>query len=144
MNLSIYFPQRFQGENESGYYNYEECNVPRLGPLLKQLCTFLVPPVVVNKSSVVYAPKGSYPYLYSGVRFDRKINVTYRWYFKGYLVKGGRKEVGYDGRLVIKGVSEQDQGVYRCDIRSAVGNYSTTVELIVQGKRLILNLPSFG
>ena len=92
---------------------------------------------------MVYAPKLSYPYLYSGVRFDRKINVTYRWYFKGYLVKGGKKEVGYDGRLVIKGVSEQDQGVYRCDIRSAIGNYSTTVELVVQGKRLILHLPSF-
>lgn len=98
--------------------------------------------VVENKSSIVYASKGSHPYLYCGVRFDRKVNVTYRWYFKGYLIlRGGRREVKYDGRLVIKGVSEQDGGIYRCEAISVVGNYSTTIELIVQAPPFVTTSP---
>lgn len=90
---------------------------------------------VVNKSSIVYVAKGSHPYLYCGVRYDPKVNATFRWYFKGDQVRNdGKRELKYDGRLVIKGVSEQEGGIYRCEARSVVGNYSTTVEVIVQGK----------
>lgn len=61
--------------------------------------------------------------------------MTFRWYFKGNLIeKNQRHEVDkISGRLTIYSVNEIDVGVYRCDSFSSVGDYSTTVELVVQG-----------
>ncbi|XP_028395112.1 protein sidekick-1-like [Dendronephthya gigantea] len=92
------------------------------------------PTVVVNKSITVYASKGSDRYIYCGVRYDRKINVTYKWYFKDQLIErtNARYRYGDWGRLIINGVFERDNGIYRCESTSSVGHYSTTVELVVQ------------
>ena len=101
--------------------------------------------VVVNQSITVYASKGSDRYIYCGVRYDRKINVTYKWYFKNQLIErtNARYLYGRWGRLAINGVYERDDGIYRCESTSGVGHYSTTVEVVVQG-RLRFTPHSFG
>ena len=59
----------------------------------------------------------------------------YSWtYFADVLITKGRREIKRDGRLVIYGVYESDQGIYRCEANSSIGNYSTTVEVKVQGE----------
>ena len=104
--------------------------------IVNQRC--LAPTVVVNQSAKVYAAKGSQPYLHCGVRYDKKVNVTYKWYFKGNLLDRHSsryiyRSVGPVGRLEIVGVYERDNGIYRCDSSSSVGKFSTDIELIVQG-----------
>ena len=90
---------------------------------------------MVNQSVTVYASKGTHPYLYSGVRYDKKVNVTYTWYFKGMRIERSnpRYKIGSIGQLIINGVYEVDDGIYRCDSTSGVGDFSTTVELVVRG-----------
>jgi hypothetical protein len=97
----------------------------------------LAPTVVVNKSITIYASKGSDPYLYCGVRYDKKVNVTYMWYFAGDRIDDSSWRYKVDkrwGRLTISSVSEVDNGIYRCDSSSGVGDFSTTIELVVQGR----------
>ena len=91
--------------------------------------------VVVNKSITIYASKGSHPYLYCGVRYDKKVNVTYRWYFENARIDkySARHRINSMGQLTINGVSERDDGQYRCDSTSSVGDYSTFIQLVVQG-----------
>ena len=94
----------------------------------------VAPTVVVNKSITIYASKGSHPYLYCGVRYDKKVNVTYRWYFENARIEhDSRRRVNRIGQLTINGASERDDGQYRCDSSSSVGDYSTYVKLVVQG-----------
>ena len=96
---------------------------------------FPAPTVVVNKSVTVFASLGNHPYLYCGVRYDKKVNVTYRWYFRGQQIlrDDSRRSIDSEGRLTIRGVFQRDNGIYRCDSSSSVGDYSTTIELKVQG-----------
>ena len=93
------------------------------------------PTVVVNQSITIYASKGSHPYLYCGVRYDKKVNVTYRWYFENARIQhDSRRRINKFGQLTINGVSERDDGRYRCDSFSTVGDFSTYVKLVVQGE----------
>jgi hypothetical protein len=93
--------------------------------------------VVVNKSVTIYASKGTYPKLHCGVRYDKNVNVTFRWYFDGDRIDNSSWRYKVDetwGRLTISSVNEVDNGIYRCDSSSAVGDVSTTIELVIQGR----------
>ncbi|XP_046861970.1 protein sidekick-2-like [Xenia sp. Carnegie-2017] len=103
----------------------------------------VAPTVVVNKSVTVFASLGNHPYLYCGVRYDKKVNVTYRWYFRGQQIlrDDSRRSIDSEGRLTIRGVFQRDNGVYRCDSSSSVGDYSTTIELKVQAPPFATTAP---
>ena len=66
---------------------------------------------------------------------------TYEWTRDGTpLTSGGRVSIGVDGLLEIRKFRASDGGKYRVTARNSVGSDSDTVDILLPGSPLLLNL----
>lgn len=82
----------------------------------------LEPPVAINpQTGVVWAFRGEPLELLC--RYRSIVSVTIVWRKNGQNLNSNERLVFYtDGRLVILNVTDSDEGMYRCEIRSREGN----------------------
>ena len=87
--------------------------------------------------SEIKAMKGLRKILPCGVTKDPSVTPHFLWTKDGNAIDAVRMSVLSNGSLQISTVRDEDAGTYKCEVKSTVGNGTTSGRLVVQGTTLM-------